>query len=240
MGKRKPPKHIQAKTTQSGLREEPSKKEKWWKLPLEILGGISVIVTILGFVLTALPKLSIDLSGSLQPQDPMATLFYLSNDGILPIHDIEASCYIGDVEYGKWKVEGFNIHRPGSLGTHAEILSPGHKMSLPCERIFAMPEGTATKAELSVFVDYRPDWTWWHKQTQFPLVAEKTAEGAWVWKHRAACSSRKSASAFRRNLSASSFSVSSRCLSRSQAACDSGDGALPSRSLSSAHWQSNT
>jgi hypothetical protein len=176
MGKRK-----RQRPTQPARKEESPKKEKWWKVPLELLGAIGVIVTVLSLWLAALPKLSIDISGSLQPHDPMSTVFFLSNDGALPIHDLHTNCHLGDVQYSHnalQDVELMNV--PGST---SDILSAGHKMTLPCEHLLEIGDMPANKAEMIITVGYRPDWVWWHKYAEFPLKAEKGADGNWVWTH---------------------------------------------------------
>ncbi len=82
-------------------------------------------------------------------------------------------------------IENLTITLPES---YAPELSPGHKMTLPCAHAlenkvrppYAMPNDL--QAHMTIRVTYRPDWVWWHKTSEFPLEAEKTADGNWIWK----------------------------------------------------------
>ncbi len=144
---------------------------------------LSAIVGVIGFVLSNTPKLSVDVSGSLVPANPMSTVFYLSNDGLLPIHDITATCGIESVGTPQnMMVEGFRVKLlPESL---ASILSPGHKMTLPCAHVVGFQNPPAEiVANITIYVDYRPDFVWWHKQMEFPMRAKRTASGNYLWKH---------------------------------------------------------
>lgn len=170
--------------TQSDQRQ----KGRWWwlKLLVEILALVSAILGVTGFVLTTRTKLSVDVSGSLQSANPMATVFSLSNDGTLPIHSVMAVCGAVQFTMGKWQMEsgpdaGFIFPE-----SKTEILSPGHKMTLPCGHVIGPPVGVAptdiTRAEITIVVHYRPDWWPWHKTMRFPWKAEKTQDGTWIWK----------------------------------------------------------
>ena len=62
---------------------------------LEWVVGVAVLILIVaGFLLTNLPKLSMDVSVSLRPNDLMATMFSLSNEGRLPVYDVKAVCEV--------------------------------------------------------------------------------------------------------------------------------------------------
>lgn len=71
------------------------------KLALEIFGAISAVVTILGFALSYAPRLSVHVSDSLVPSNPLSVVFTLSNDGLLPVHDVQTSCSDVSVENPK-------------------------------------------------------------------------------------------------------------------------------------------
>jgi hypothetical protein len=146
---------------------------------LEVLGGIATILTLAGFYLSYLaPKLSVDAGGSLQPSSPMGTIFYLSNDGVLPIHNVE-------VTLGNLEITGQNLVITG-MGTEfqaapeakADILSPGHKMTLPYAPAFGFTAvSNFTGARLLIRAHYRPDYVPWRKTAIFPFRAIRT----WIW-----------------------------------------------------------
>jgi len=153
------------------------------KLLLEVLGGMATILTLTGFYLSYLaPKLSVDVSGSLQTANPMRTVFNLSNDGALPIHDIIVLCGEVQLNAGNFQVESGQDSGFIFPDSKANILSPGHTMALPCNRIFGTPNpDTITSAEMTIIVKYRPDWIPWHRAEKFPWKAEK-ADTGWIWK----------------------------------------------------------
>jgi hypothetical protein len=182
MAKHKVPRRIRDRERQLNMQVTQSTPEKRFKvLPRleKIVGWILGILTVAGFFLNYIPKLSVDTSGSLRPQDPMGTVFYLSNDGLFAVHDVFANCYFVRIE-GAVDLYNFKIALPSS---RAKILSPGHKMTLPCAHAVASEAGAVTNAEITLLVDYRPDWIWWHKHTEFPMRAEKIENGTWLWKY---------------------------------------------------------
>jgi hypothetical protein len=186
MGKRKPIRRTQDKEPQVRIPVTESTFVKSHKILWAILGGLGTLLTIVAFYLSYIvPKLSVDVSGSLQAANPMATVFYLSNDGALPIHSIVAACGAPQFKMGKWEIQSEPDVRFIFPESKAEILSPGHRMTLPCGHLVG-PKGGATptditKAEITIIVDYRPDWVPWHKRARFPWKAEKTLDGKWIW-----------------------------------------------------------
>lgn len=128
-------------------------------------------------VLTLIPRLSVDVSGSLRSHDPMGTVFALSNDGLLPVHDINVVCGIESLrDTGGNGITGIGMVLPGS---HSDILSPANKMTLPCAHAVEM---TLVTAKITIVVTYRPDFVWWHRTAEYPMDAERADDGTWVWK----------------------------------------------------------
>jgi len=109
----------------------------------------------------------------------MKTIFSIENQSLLPIRDIDALCGIEEVidKFGGGIKNG-NIRFPDS---HADTLSPGEQMSLPCDRVVGMRTGTE-RAKIVIKVSYRPDWVWWHRHIDFPVQAERGKDGTWVWR----------------------------------------------------------
>jgi len=179
MARSKAPKDIQRRREQGRMKrksEASASGRRWWKLPLETLGMISAIAG----VLTLIPRVSLEISGSRQPTSPMRTVFSLANDGLLPVHDVNVTCGVDKLvnEYGGG-ISGIGFQFPES---HADTLSPSQKMSLPCDRIIDMGSVAVTSAKMTVFVTYRPDYVWWHRHIEFPVEAQKTDDGMWLWR----------------------------------------------------------
>ncbi len=153
------------------------------KLLLEILGLPLAAATIAGFYLSYAPKLSVDASESIASFNPMGTIFYLSNEGALEIHNVAVSC-------ANLRIDGQNLQIVGPWEftnvppeAKADVLSPGHKMSLPYAPAFGFTAINNFKgAQLTIIVRYRPAYLWWRKTEVFPFRAVRTASGSWIWK----------------------------------------------------------
>jgi hypothetical protein len=164
-------------------RASPATFVKSHRLLLEILGLPLAVATIAGFYLSYAPKLSVDASESIVSFNPMGTIFYLSNEGALEIHDVAVSC-------ANLKIDGENLQIVGPWEftnlppeAKADVLSPGHKMSLPYAPAFGFTAINNFKgAQLTIIVRYRPAYLWWRKTEVFPFRAVRTASGSWIWK----------------------------------------------------------
>jgi hypothetical protein len=166
--------------SQSTVQSEPRKKGKWWKIPLEILAVVSAILGVTGFVLSTRSKLAVDVSGSLNPTNPLAAVFYVSNEGALPVHDVAATC--GSVNAAAPKIRIIGPGERVAPESYAKILSPGHKLTLPCGHATGFTAFTnLTEAEIVIRVHYRPDWCPRTKTATFPWKAEKSQTGEWIW-----------------------------------------------------------
>jgi hypothetical protein len=108
----------------------------------------------------------------------MGTVFYVSNEGVVPVYDLDVSCGIDDVSGGApGGMSGFSI---GTRESRAAKLSPGHKITAPCDTIkINSPDA---RAVLTILVDYKAPLGWWHKTETFPLKAEKAEDGTWIWR----------------------------------------------------------
>ena len=146
---------------------------------------LALVVT--GFVLINLPKLSADVSGSLRSNDPIGTIFNVSNEGSLPVYDVKAEC----------EVMRLDMHPPGNRNfvgpatfefpeSRVAILPPQQKMTVPCGRAIASKldnlEAREINAEMFIVVTYRPKGLWWYKSEKFPMGTQKVENGTWTWK----------------------------------------------------------
>jgi hypothetical protein len=145
-----------------------------------LLGSVSFLSVVAG-VLTLIPRVSLCTSGSLNPAFPMKTVFALSNDGLLPIYDVTATCDMNNVatQYPGviLTLQGIQFRFPQS---HFDTLSPTQQASLPCNRILGRAQ-QSVNAEMTIHVTYKPTLAWWHRQISFHLKAEPGEDGLWVW-----------------------------------------------------------
>jgi hypothetical protein len=176
MTKGRAPKDIRDRRSRRSPTPQPTTKT-WRKVPRGIfLGSCTVLSLLVGIGVVFQSKLSVEASGSLRSSDPMGTVFHVSNDGVLPLYDLVVICGAKDIEFGSGNVKNIGFLRPQSS---AAVLSPGHKMDAACAH--AVVSTSTAKAELTIVVNYRRPLTWWSKTDEFPLKAERGADGAWVW-----------------------------------------------------------
>ncbi|MFL6310533.1 MAG: hypothetical protein ACJ71W_00375 [Terriglobales bacterium] len=130
---RKPPKDIrnrrkeQPKTRE--VEHQSTKFSRFVKFSLGFLAVAGALASILG-ILAFMPRLSIEATGSIRPRDPMSTIFSIGNDGLLPLHDVHASCIVNDIRNkSNQRVSNVTMEVKGA---DAEILSQDQKMALPC------------------------------------------------------------------------------------------------------------
>ncbi len=179
MARHKPPQDIRHRRGQgrTKLRPKSSKsKRRWWRIPIETLGVLSAIAG----VLTLLPRLSLDISGTLQPHSPTRTIFSIGNNGLLPVHDVTVTCGpLNLLLEGGGGISGISFRFPDS---YTDLLSPGQQMATPCDRMVDTADVTVKTAKMAIHVTYRPDFVWWHRHIEFSLEAQKRNDGTWLWR----------------------------------------------------------
>jgi hypothetical protein len=179
MAKSKPPRHKSNKKRTGQWRKKAgipqSRIPKLIKIPLEILAIVAAVASALTFI----PKISIHSAGYVRKNDPMGAVFAISNDGILPIHDIRTVCYVDnafDLSNNGLSEIGFVMPE-----FHAARLSPSKQMTMSCSRAVNMNR-VAKMAQIVIFVEYRPDFVPWKRTESFPMEAQKADDGTWIWK----------------------------------------------------------
>lgn len=181
MAKNKTPSHIRKIRQMSNPRIAKTIKaarRKRKKALIAIITGVPTVFEILVGILSVLPKVGLETSGTLRAHDPLGTVFNVVNEGQLSIYDVTVTC-------GIWKVigEDGSIFDRGAISddqSHAEMLEPLQELTAPCRKF--MPTNPI-KAEINVFVDFRPAFIPWHKEVSFAMNAERGEDGTWVWKH---------------------------------------------------------
>jgi hypothetical protein len=167
MGERKRPRR---KPNTTARAQPPKPHKRLIKIAEWAVGILASVLTIAGFWLNNAPKLSVDASGSVASFSPMGTVFYLSHEGILPIYHVAVAA-------ANLKIDGDNLKVLGPWeftnvppGAKADILSPGHKMSLPYAPAFGFTAvHNFSGAQLTIIVRYQSAGVWWRKKTCFRL-----------------------------------------------------------------------
>src|SRR5207248_753268 len=128
---------------------QPTPKKRFVRTLEWVVGIACIILIVTEFSLANLPKLSADVSGSLRPNDLMGAMFNLSNKGLLPVYDLKAGCKVmradTPIPTNRDFAEPTTVYFPES---HAEILSPGHDLAVPCGRAIAIKQDNPETPEM--------------------------------------------------------------------------------------------
>ena len=177
MTRNKPPENIRSRREPKPSKREkehpPSQFPRSVKVLLEVLGSIASILGVLALI----PRISLAPTGSLRPHDPMGTVFAITNDSVLPIHNVHARCVLDDLRSGPMYIHGIAV---AENGADAATLSSGQQLTLPCSRVET--KQPVRVAKVTIRVDYRPDFLWWDRTTRFSMEAMPSQDGTWVWK----------------------------------------------------------
>lgn len=137
---------------------------------ITVLGGVSA-------VLSFFPRLTIPENGTVRSHDPMGTVFNLTNNGILPVTEVDHVCGIDRIQFQGGVASGFGLQPKEHL---LGYIAPGATKSLNCEHAIAM-QGNS-EAKISIEIIYKPILWPTKLSKSFRLEAEKADDGTWVWK----------------------------------------------------------
>ncbi|MDQ3749668.1 MAG: hypothetical protein M3367_11780 [Acidobacteriota bacterium] len=144
-----------------------------------IIAGISVIVGIIGGVQLS-PRVSVSSNESLDPSTPFSSPFIVSNEGLLPIYDVEFQCDIKNVE----AMNNINLGGFNTVGTAKiiPIINPAGKETTQCAQgLFAPTSGQFENADVSIVVSYRVYWIPLSQTRKFRFVTRKDKSGQLHW-----------------------------------------------------------
>jgi hypothetical protein len=160
------------------MKAKPITARPWWKsLPAKIVA----VLTFVGLLVTLLPlwpRLSMDKSGSLDSSNPLKTMFYVTNEGILPMTGVDVTCYIK--AYSENRDITVNCP-PIQLINQAKFLPYKSKLTLRCDTIFGDRGVTWDTASLTIVIDYGVLFIPVHSPQVFHVVGAKSAQNTWEW-----------------------------------------------------------
>ena len=157
----------------------PISKSIWKRISKTLYGFVGLVAAYIGLV-AFWPWLGIEQSGSLDPHNPYQTLFFITNEGFLPITDVNVTCILTTTSIGQHvTVNGF----PMTYTNQVPWLAYKHKFSLPC---WAALSGIHTydTAFLTVSVDYKIVHLPVHRPQIFHVQGAKARDGTWQWLYR--------------------------------------------------------
>jgi hypothetical protein len=121
--------------TQSTPRQRQEKPSKVWLRALRIHGWfwklLLALVTLSGIGLWQLwPRIGVDPYVSLDPHSPFAQQFYVQNNSVYSIDNVESRCMAVDVRAGHVSGSQFAVQNPFDRAGH---LTPGAKTNVTCK-----------------------------------------------------------------------------------------------------------
>ena len=159
--KRRSKPHREKKASRGKQAKKPLQKSLnrsiWSRLRSGYKGivAISVLVSLIGFVFLVYPRLTITPGITVVKLNPFYTPFVLSNDGYLPIKEIEFTCGLGGVTLRNNKQPTFSNFGVQIANTGISSLSASESTSIEFNRIFNQ-EMPIASADIEVLVSYKP------------------------------------------------------------------------------------
>jgi len=152
-------------------------------VPKRIGQLISAILTLIGLVVglgvgfvALYPWLSVETGERLRPHDPFGIILNASNEGYLPLRNVEVSCSFSgsDANHNTYSDNKAIFHHV------ADSLSYKNKLSLPCFRAFVLGV-PLTSAKSEVVLTYNV-WVFPGRRSQsFSLDGQPDTDGNWHW-----------------------------------------------------------
>lgn len=154
-------------------------QNNWWK----VITGVFTLVVGIPALYAYGTRISVVPAGSIRSHEPLGTIFNVTNDGMLTLHNVSHLCGIASGEGeiaggGKVLLKGVTSTPEGAfLGD----LPTGATKSLSCEKPFVGFEG-----EASIWIEITYTRPLWYRSTKkyFFFESEKANNGTWVWKSK--------------------------------------------------------
>ena len=147
------------------------------------MAGASAIASILSFVLSLLPQVSVRPEGKLDPKNPFSTPFVITNSGLTGIHQVTFFCRLRHAtndQGGKIIAYGKGVH-PIGFGIAEIERGESATTGLP----FTWIGGTTAFADFDFVLEYRPSFYPLKKQSTFRFATARQEDGTLVWLPRA-------------------------------------------------------
>jgi hypothetical protein len=95
---------------------------RWWQFAWAVLGPIFALT---GFIYTMWPQVTITTSPTLDPTDPLGTLFVISNSGRLPVRALQFGCQIAAAQMWLQRITTAELQAVAEL-------KPGQQVTRRC------------------------------------------------------------------------------------------------------------
>jgi hypothetical protein len=147
---------------------------------------IAVFIAVIGlFVshLTLKPKISVEPDIQIESNNPFTTTFKISNNGYLPVNNVEISHWFNNVIFSKPK----GIMKDSKLTTYGNMIPIlGVGQTETAFRLSAPVIGDIiiAQADIAITISYKAYWPPpWHLSENFAFTLTKNSSGSQYWQH---------------------------------------------------------
>jgi hypothetical protein len=146
----------------------------FWKVAFFLIGLPGIYVG----VLSALPRVSVNVSELLDSRDPLSALISVNNDGYLTINSVQARCMASDLV----DVHDNHIHNAAASTSDWFLgnISPDGRVTTSFSGYIELA-GPLKRAAMTIIVSYRPDFVWWRKSQEFHFRGVTDQDGKLHW-----------------------------------------------------------
>jgi len=172
--------HIAIKPEKRAVDKKPavSPNRTFASKAIAFFGYLLALVGALSAINSFRYDVSIDPYASLNPQDPLASRFVLTNEGPYRIHDVEYQCEFPNLNIPNANPDFYQIGVEGVAGLPKTDLKPRGKTSFRCQSPYQMIDGSF----LQIRVSYRPSF--WPLRTEggnaFLLRIDNQDHAVWL------------------------------------------------------------
>jgi hypothetical protein len=143
----------------------PTKISRFGKMLLTVM-------TVVGFLQLIYPRMTITISGPSDDRQPLSSSFLISNDGVLPVFSVAATCLVKQLTIGGTTIQGEGGQFVSVLGAAmppTRTLYPGQKESIPFSNCFITePSNLLKVADIGLQANYR-NWIYF---PMHPITSE--------------------------------------------------------------------
>jgi len=157
----------------------------WWR---KQVSRVIVLVMLVGVFYSLRPKISCDLSGQMNTEDPFSFGVTLSNDGYTSVKDVSIACATRCIRMSNGLSLGCSGHEAlmHNLKYDSTEISPGGKLTVARICPIEIRESKVELARIVVVVSYRPEFIPFHFHKRFPFVLVPNTSSGYLWEQKSA------------------------------------------------------
>jgi hypothetical protein len=142
-----------------------------------LIGGIVTIYCIFAAFPTFYSRVWLSPSVSINPNDPFATRFEVSNIGSFSVYNVHIKAEFS----ATIATNTFNRERLSAKPDIIPELEPGQRPVLWIPVIANIPCNENDKVDLRLEITFRPSFVWWHRTLHQRFVTIRTQGGLFKW-----------------------------------------------------------